>query len=372
MKTNVSIVKCGSYDPDLVFSAVKKAVELAGGIENFIKPGSKVLVKPNLLMAKEPESGIDTHPEIVRSAIKILKGIGCKVLVGDGPSVWGNQVENVQEVYSRSGVKKVCLEENVSLVEFDKRRWRGKFPITSWLDECDHLVSLPKFKTHDFTILTGAIKNLFGLVPGTYKTELHKKYFSPKELSRILLDIYEETKPSLTIVDGITAMEGDGPATGGTLRQLGLVFAGKDCVALDSILAAVMGLAPHDIYALKEAAKRSLGVSDLASIEILGEKMNDVIQAPFKLPATSFKNKIPQIFIDIAAGLIKFFPEVDRKKCILCQACLQACPGGALSVKKEMVFINQAKCISCFCCQEACPQAAIKVKKSIFARAMGL
>lgn len=373
MKTSLSIIKCSSYEPKAVQEAVEKAIALLGGITNFIRPKSTVLVKPNMLMAKEPEAGIDTHPEVVRAAIKILKSIDCNIIVGDGPSVWGKQIGNVDEVYRCCGMKQVCEEEEVRLVKFDKRRWRGKFPMTTWLDSCDHLVSIPKFKTHDLTILTGAIKNLFGLVSGTYKTELHKNYFKIADFSRILVDIYQEAKPSLTIVDGIVAMEGDGPATSGKLRNLGLLLAGHDCVALDSVMALIMGLRPHDILTTKEAAKRGLGVSDIHSIEILGEKLESLINKPFLLPSTSIKKNIPAPVITLAKKLIRYYPCVEKDNCVQCASCIQACPvAGAVAMKDGEIVFDYKKCISCFCCQEACPASAIKVRKSVFARIIGL
>lgn len=372
MNAKVSIVKCESYNPSLVQESVGRAVDLIGGIYTFVKPGSRVLVKPNLLMAKEPEFGIDTHPEVVRAVIKILKDINCKIFLGDGPSVWGNQIENVDEVYRRAGIKRVCEEEGVELVRFDKKRWRGKFPLTTWLDNCDYLVNIPKFKTHDLTLLTGAIKNLFGLVSGTYKTELHKNYFDPDSFSKILVDIYQEAKPALTIVDGIVAMEGDGPATSGKLRNLNLLLASVDCLALDSIMALIMGIEPTDVFSTKEAASRRLGTADINFITIVGEKLERVIGEPFLLPTTSIKKKLPKPIINIAKKLIKYYPCVERDNCIRCAACIQACPSKCISMRKNRIVFNYSKCIACFCCQEACPASAIKIKKSILARMIGL
>jgi uncharacterized protein (DUF362 family)/ferredoxin-like protein FixX len=372
MNSKISIVKCKDYTPVLVQEATGKAIDLIGGISNFIKPQSRVLVKPNLLMAKPPEFGIDTHPEVVRSVIKILKEINCSILVGDGPSVWGNQIKNVDEVYRRSGIEGVCEEERVTLVKFDKRRWRKKFPLTTVLDECDYLVSLPKFKTHDFTILTAAIKNLFGLVSGTYKTELHKKYSYPASFADILVDIYEEARPVLNIIDAIIAMEGDGPGTGGKLRNTGLLLAGADAVALDSVLALIMGLAPCDILSTKIASERGLGVADINSIQILGEKLEEVIGGPFKLPSTSITHRLPRPVIELAKKLIRFYPKLNHKNCILCEACIKACPSKVISIKSNGIVIDYSGCISCFCCQEACPSNAIKVKKSVLAKLVGL
>jgi len=372
MKAQVALVKCKDYDRALVLDATRKALDLIGGVSAFIQPGSKVLVKPNLLMAKEPEFGIDTHPEVVRAVVRLLKEINCQIYLGDGPSVWGTQAEDVDEVYEKSGMRRVCEEEGIALVKFDKGRWRDKFPLAAWLDNCDYLVSLPKFKTHDTTILTGAIKNLFGLVTGIYKTELHKKYFDHEDFAKILVDIYVEARPALTIIDGIVAMEGDGPGTSGELRKTGVVLAGSDCVALDSVLALIMGLKPCDILTTKEAAARDLGVADINTISIFGEKLEDVIEGPFKLPSTSLKTKIPRPIIELAKKLIRFYPKVDYNNCTLCGACVGICPNKIISIKSGRIVIDYSGCISCFCCQEACPNSAIKVKKSILAKMVGL
>jgi len=374
MKTKVSVIKCDNYEPQAVLASLRRAIDLLGGISSFIKPQSRVLVKPNLLMAKAPEFAITTHPEIVRAVIKLLKEINCKIYVGDGPSVWGYQIENVGQVYEQTGIKKVCSEENVELVEFNKRRWREKkFPLTIWLDECDYLVSIPKFKTHDLTTLTGAVKNLFGLVSGTYKTELHKKYFDTGDFSGVLVDIYEQAKPALTVVDGILAIEGDGPATSGKIRKTDLLLAGSDCVAIDSILALIMGIKPQDILTSKYAAERGLGISDVNSIEILGEKLESITGKPFLLPSTSsLKSKIPKPVLKLAKKMIKYLPCVERDHCIACAACIDACPTKAISMKGERIIFDYSKCLSCFCCMEACPSAAIKVKKSLLAKIIGL
>jgi len=372
MKSKISIIRCLDYEPSLVQEAVRKSIDLIGGISSYIKPKAKVLVKPNLLMAIQPEFGVTTHPEVVRAVVKLLKEIDCRIVIGDGPNVWGKQIQNIDRVYDLTGMKRISREEGVTLVELDKRRWRGKFPLSALLDECECLVNVPKFKTHDLTTLTGAIKNLFGLVSGTYKTELHKNYFEQKDFSRILVDIYQEVKPDLTIVDGILAMEGDGPATSGKLRKQNLVLAGSDCVALDAVLALIMGIKPFDVMTTREAASRGLGKADIDSISIFGEKLDELGAEPFLLPATSIKRNIPKPIVQIAKQMIKYYPCVERDNCIACAACVQACPAKAVSIKKKKIAFDYSKCISCFCCQEACPASAIKVKKSLFAKMIGL
>lgn len=372
VKTRVSLLKCSSYEPRLVQATVKKAIDLLGGINTFIKPQSRVLVKPNLLLAKEPEFGIVTHPEVVRAVVKILKEINCKIFIGDGPSVWGEQIENVDNVYEKTGIKKIAQEEGIELVKFEKRRWREKFPLTQWLDECDYLINIPKFKTHNFTVLTGAIKNLFGLVCGTYKTELHKQYFKVDDFCKMLVDIYQEARPQLNILDGIVAMEGEGPGTSGKLRKLNLLMASDDAVAVDSLMARIMGIEPLDILTTREAALRGLGIADINSIVILGEKLEAVIGQPFLLPSTSMIRRVPRPIINIAKKMIRYYPYVEFDKCISCAACVQACPNKVIRMKDKRIIFNYSNCIACFCCQEVCPVSAIKVRKSIFAKLIGL
>lgn len=372
MKAKVSIVKCADYAPALVMQALEQAIGLIGGISSFIKPQSKVLVKPNLLMAKEPEAGITTHPQVIQSVVKMLKKINCRIIIGDAPSVWGNQIENVSEVYERTGIKRICREEDIQLVEFNKRCWRNNFPFTALIEECDHIINIPKLKTHGLTLLTAAVKNLFGLVCGTYKTELHKKYANSQDFSRMLVDIYAQVKPALNIVDGILAMEGDGPASAGKLRQCGLLLASADAVAVDSVLAMIMGLKPEEVYTNKEAAARNLGVADLGSIEILGEKLEGLLSEPFLLPKASLGNKIPQSIVNLVRRFIRYYPQVLDNKCIRCQACVRACPEKIISLKSGRITIHHSKCIACFCCQEVCPEAAIRTRRSILARLIGL
>jgi uncharacterized protein (DUF362 family)/NAD-dependent dihydropyrimidine dehydrogenase PreA subunit len=373
MSAQISVVKCDSYEPVLVEQAVRRVVDLLGGITSFVKPGSRVLVKPNLLMSKGPECAITTHPEVARAVIHILKEINCKVIVGDGPSVWGRYIENVDEVYNITGIRSVCREEGVQLVNFDKRRMRDKFPLTAWLDECDYLISLPKFKTHEFTLITGAIKNLFGLVSGTYKTELHKNYFAPSEFAKVLVDICQEARPALTIIDGILALEGDGPATGGKIRHLNLLLGGSDCVALDTVMAKIMGIQSQEVLTTKEAALRGLGESQINKVKIIGEDIDRLNIRPFILPQTSSKiSKLPNFLKKMLKSLIRYYPYSLRLKCTRCGHCVNVCPKKCITLKKSGIHIDYKKCIACFCCQEACPEAAIAVKKSILAKLVGL
>jgi uncharacterized protein (DUF362 family)/NAD-dependent dihydropyrimidine dehydrogenase PreA subunit len=375
MKAKVSLVRCRDYSTDLVSGAVKKSVDLIGGVSAYIKPGSTVLVKPNLLAARGPETGIDTHPEVVRAVLRLLKSINCSIYLGDGPGVWGIS-QKVNEVYERSGMMKIAAEEEVKLVEFQRRRWYGKFPLTTWLQTCEYLVNIPKFKTHELTILTGAIKNLYGLVSSNYKSELHKRNINSVDFAGVVVDIFEKARPHLTIVDGVVAMEGDGPGSAGTLRDLGLVIAGSDCVAVDSVLAKIMGIEPTRVLTTLEAGRRKLGECSLSNIEISGEDISQ-FDRPFKLPVASKKRALAVPVLKLLSKFIYFYPVIDPKKCSLCGACAKACPQKIIHLKKTpdgsaRMRINYSKCIYCFCCQESCLYKAIQIKKSVLAKLIGL
>jgi uncharacterized protein (DUF362 family) len=371
MNSCVSIVKCKTYNRSQVEKAVRKSVDLIGGITKFIKSSDRVLIKPNLLSASTPDTGIDTHPEIVRAVVRLVKETGAKVFLGDSPGVWGT-VEDIDNVYEKSGMKQIAREESIELVKFNLIRMRLGYPITTMLDRCDCLISVPKFKTHDLMILTGAIKNLFGLIPGLYKTELHKRALVSFEFAKVLVDIYSIAKPNLSIIDGIVAIEGDGPASGGQLRSLGLILAGSDAVAIDSVMATIMGLRPKDILSTKEAAKRGLGNAEFDKIDILGENIQDIIVHNYRLPQTSIVNKIPRPFLSIGKSLLKFKPSVNRTKCINCGLCIEACPVKAIIIHKKQTKIDNRKCVLCLCCKEVCPQGAISVKKSLLVKMIGM
>lgn len=363
MRSKVSVIKCKSYNQEELYPAIRKSLDLIGGINSFVKESDKVLIKPNLLCACTPDKGIDTHPEFVRAVIRIVKETKAEIFLGDAPSVWGTP-EDVDNVYELSGMRQVCKEEKVRLVDFSQGAMVSNYPLASWVKECNRIISLPKFKTHDLMVLTGAIKNLFGLIPGLSKTELHRRAMRSDEFAKVLVDIYELAKPTISIVDGIVAMEGDGPANGGTLRDLGLIIASSDAVALDSILAIIMGLKPEDIFSTKEAFERKLGNMHLSEIEVLGERLEGVIVRDYKIPQLSILNRVPKTFLNVGKRLIRFRAIIDQDKCKLCGLCVKSCPAGAISQQPQAMAIEFNRCVLCMCCKEICPQGAVFIRRS--------
>lgn len=355
--TQVSIIRCPDYEKNNVFSAVKKAVDLIGGIDKFVKSGQKVLLKPNLLRAAHPEEAVTTHPEVIRAVIRLVKGKSTDIYVGDSPA----GLIKAEEVYEKCGITQVCQEEGVGLVKFDQITKQDKIPFAKIKDEMDVCISLPKFKTHNLTIITAAIKNVFGFVPGLYKTYCHKSTPNFKAFSQLLVKIYSQAQPKLHIIDSIQAMEGDGPSSGKP-RQMGLVVASADGVAVDAVLTKIIGLTPLFITTTKEAHRLGLGQADLKRIDIVGERLEDVLVKNFKLPNLMFFSRIPNFISRILFKVIPLMMGIDLRLCNACLMCKNICPQEAIQEREGRLKIDFRRCILCLCCGEVCPNNALYIR----------
>jgi uncharacterized protein (DUF362 family)/Pyruvate/2-oxoacid:ferredoxin oxidoreductase delta subunit len=367
MKTKVSIIKCKGYEKTEVERAVRKAFDLLGGISVFVKKGEKVLIKPNMLSARMPEDGVCTHLEVIRAVIRLVRECGAIPCIGDNP---GGSISST-EAYEGSGLTLLAKEEYVELREVKDIKVINGIPIAAYFFECDKIINLPKMKTHCLMGLTGAVKNMYGAVAGLHKSELHKKFPSPEEFAKVLVDTFEAVKPDLVLMDGIVAMDGQGPSSG-RLRYPGLLLVGEDSVAIDSVFAELIGVKPLDILTTKEAYRRKLGEADLKNIKISGESVKENLINDFDVPGTPGLIAVLGPLAKFVAGFIKFGPNIDEKLCKKCMVCSDSCPVSAITIKPEKSEINLKKCIRCMCCHEVCPHKAIKLKKNILARVFGL
>lgn len=360
----VSIVRCLDYYTEHVFEAVKRAVDLSGGIENFVKPGMKVLLKPNLLSARAPEEAVDTHPEVVRAVVRLVKGAGAVPFIGDSPGGYG---KNIEEVFVKSGMRKMALEEGVELVKFTSSKFVDGLPISRFVFDSDCIISIPKFKTHSITVLTGAIKNMYGTVIGLAKAGCHSKAPKEEDFAKVIAKVYSISKPHLNILDGIVAMEGDGPAAG-SARSMNLVMASSDGVAIDACLARIMGIEPLDILVTMEAHEMGMGEADPARIETVGDDINSFIANDFKLPQTTPLKFIPKAIANSAAKLIRFKPYIDSTICTRCNLCKITCPVSCIEIESDFCSIDYKKCVRCLCCHEVCPYKAISIKRNVLTK----
>jgi len=364
VEASVGIVKQLGYEPEPLNKAIDKLLSLLGGLDSFIKPGEKVLIKPNLLSARIPDDGVTTHPEIMRAVIRRVKAITDTVIIGDSPGGYG---ANADEVYEKTGAKRVAEEEGAQLVKFNTSKRVGHYPIAIPVLEADKIISLPKFKTHDVMLITAAVKNMYGIIPGISKARQHSLAPRGKDFAPIIVDVFSIRKPELTLVDAIVGMDRDGPSRG-RIRNTNFMIASSDAVAIDSVLMKIVGTKPLDLYTNREAQDRGLGVADLKRIKILGDSIDSVKVSGFEFSQIGFLNKIPASMFWLIKYLINFKVSIDRKKCIKCKLCQESCPADAITINSDKCSVDTPKCLLCLCCREICPHGAIKVNRNWLVR----
>ncbi len=361
--SNVSIVKCPDYDRERVLEAVRRSVDLLGGMSVFVKPGERVLIKPNLLKASPPEAAVTTHPEVLRAVIRLVKKAGGVALVGDSPGLGG-----VRNVCEKAGIMSVIEEEGALLTELDEAvpvKGSGRFhrfQIARAASEADAVINLPKLKTHGMMTLTGAVKNLFGCIPGTRKAQWHLNAGVNRDaFARMLVELCAVIKPCLTVMDAVVGMEGNGPGSGDP-REIGLVLAGRDPVALDVVAGSIVGADPALLYTVRAAAEAGIGETRLEKIALLGEHRDDVAVRGFRLPPQEHPEwRLPEWGKRILKDALTTRPVIDHSECIRCDVCQGHCPQGAIEDAGKRLEIRYRDCIRCFCCQEFCPRGAISV-----------
>jgi len=363
LSTSVSIVKCQTYREEMVYQKLKEALDLLGGIQKFVSPGEKILLKPNLLIGRPPEKCVTTHPFVVKAIALLVKEAEATPLIGDSP-----QLGSVQKAAHKSGIGDIARELGIDIVEFEPitvQNPEGKIfkhlTIGKIIKEVDKVINLPKLKTHAFTLLTLSVKNMLGCIPGTRKGQWHvKTYKAGKEyFAQLLLDLNILVNPVLTIVDGVMAMEGMGPGFGDP-RHLGLFIAGTDGVAVDRIISEIINVELEHSPILKVAIEKGYGSGKLEEIDIVGEKLEDVRVVDFKLPhKEDVFERIPNIFKKFFKTQLTIHPVINQEECEACEMCLRACPMNCISSENGKLNIDEHGCIQCLCCLEICPHGAI-------------
>lgn len=363
----VSLTRCTGYEVSEVEKSLKSGMDLVGGIGSFIKPGEKVLIKPNLLMEARPEQAITTHPEVIRAVIRLVKTVTDRVFCGDSPSIWGEK-RQVEEVYESTGLSAICRQEKAELAYFTAPRLVKGYALTEWMFDCDRLINLPKFKTHGLTVLTAGVKNLFGLVVGMHKMKIHMDCPDTERLAKALVDIYQIRPPDLTILDAIVAMEGQGPGTAGVPRKMNFLAVSTDALALDSVLPDFVGISQKTIVTNRIALERGLEAAEREHIDVVGEAASSFAVSDFCLPKTSFLSSLPAWLAGILKVLLRMRVEPDISRCKVCGVCVKSCPAKALSIQEGRLSVDTRSCIYCLCCIEVCPYNAMKVTKNFFLR----
>jgi uncharacterized protein (DUF362 family)/NAD-dependent dihydropyrimidine dehydrogenase PreA subunit len=375
-KSKVALVKCTTYDKNEVIKAVRTGIDLLGGIFTFVKPGDKVVLKPNVLIGTSPDNGVTTNTAVFRSAVVLLKEAGAVVSYGDSPA-FGKCEGNMK----RAGLKSIGDEMNLKLADFDSGREIShrnailikKFIIANGVLDSDGIVSLPRFKTHGFMRFTGAVKNQFGCVPGLLKSQYHVKLPDPYDFAKMLVDLNTLIKPRLYILDGITAMEGNGPRSGKP-KQLNVILLSHDPIALDATACRIVNLNPELVPTNQAGESAGLGTYQSENIEILGGTIDSFIDHEFEIDRTAPVHTSGGRFGAFLKNRITSKPVIDKTRCNLCGVCVKMCPVHPKAINwyecddSLPPKHNYNLCIRCFCCQETCPTGAISIETPLLGR----
>jgi len=367
---NVSLAKVPDYDRGRMGEALERLLEPLGGMAAFVHPGERVLLKPNMLYGKAPDCAVTTHPEVLRAVIDLVKNAGGVPLVGDSPGFG-----DIRKVAEKSGLLQVCTDTGAELVEFAEAVEVSGSGLFKRLElarpylEADRVINLPKLKTHEMMTMTCAVKNLFGAVVGHAKAAWHLKAGADREMfARMLLEIYLLRKPDLTIVDAITAMEGNGPGSGDPVH-VGLLLAGVNPLAVDVIAAEIAGIPKKLLYVEVAARKLGLDGADRSSIGTVGLPLDEARVAPFRLaPISDVQFGLPAFLKNRLRHYLTTRPCAVPEKCRLCGICVNACPPRAIEIKNGKLVFDYHRCIRCFCCRELCPEGALDVAEGSLLR----
>ncbi len=373
----VAVIHCPSYDFALVEQAVKRGMELVGGIAAYANKNDRLLFKPSVLAGTDPARCIVTHPAVLRAAVNAFTQSGAHLHYGDSPGLAKTEPSMIICGYDKAlaGLA-VTLDpfDEGTPVDFPEGRIGKRLTIARPVLDADGIINLPKLKTHELTRMTGAIKNLFGCVPMRLKSECHARFPDVYDFSLLLADIAAFVKPRLHIMDAIEAMEGNGPHSG-TPKKLGAVLISADPVALDVVACRLIGLDPAHVPTIAAADKIGLGCADGALIHLVGDAIDplidpsfDVVRKPPKVRAqTGALRSVKRMFLPR--------PAIRKNACTRCGLCVSACPlkPPALSSKwiKRPPVYDYRICIRCYCCQEMCPSGAISIKNPFIRKFFG-
>jgi uncharacterized protein (DUF362 family)/Pyruvate/2-oxoacid:ferredoxin oxidoreductase delta subunit len=371
MNKKVAIERCSSYEPEQLYQALKKTAA-AADFPN--ASGKTVLLKPNIVMDSAPAKAVTTHPVFLEAVIRLVREWGAgRILVGDSPGLQGPNFtargSGLGEAAKKNGAEWVDFTKGTMELNCPEGKTQRRFTVSKVLQSVDWVISLPKLKNHSLMYYTGAMKNLFGLVPSVAKSPYHVRYPSREAFASMIVDLNVAVKPFYAFMDAVVAMEGPGPS-GGTPKQVGLVLASANLLAMDVAASAIVGYPPQLIPVNKDALARKIWLNDFSEIEyplLRPEEVmvRDFVRLPFKKTGNQLLDFItPWPLKKIWAGRSPM-PVIDHRVCVRCADCVKICASNALKLEGQggdmRIELDKTRCIRCYCCHEICPAKAIKI-----------
>ena len=359
-RKKVALIKCESYEPEAVYSALCKGFSLLDF--NFsVFRDKEILIKPNLCLPIEYNKNITTHPEIVRQLSLILNDTANSITIGD-TAIGAVDAEREVLVWEKTGMldllhdsalTKDNLNKDLTFVEADIYNEKMTLPISRTVLR-KRVINVPKMKTHGYMMLSGCIKNMYGILAGDAKKEMHSKAKTKKVFASLLQYIYNLTDCRLNIVDAVVALEGEGPGVLGVPRNTGLIVMGEDGYAVDVVLTWLMKLNIQDVLT---------NVGDMECIKIVGEEAEAYREPSFLLPPIDdVTDRKIQHIIQSKKSKLTF----DKNKCVCCNLCLENCPKHAIHMDVGSYSVDKEKCILCLVCVETCLKGAISTMRNTF------
>lgn len=381
-ETQVYAASCPDYEQ--AEACIRALLEQMGGMGRFVRPGERIVLKANLLRAAPPESAICTHPAVVEAVSKLVKEAGGTPVICDSPGGALHKEAVLRSLYEKTGMAaaaaaagaELAMDSSTRTVSLPEGKVLRQAEIITPVAEADGVIDLCKMKTHVLMSMTGAVKNLFGVIPGLSKVGYHATHPDHATFADVLLDLTGYVKPRLSLMDGILAMEGDGPGSSGTPRQAGLLLAAANPLALDTAAGAIMNLPRQDNPVLLAAERRGLTPCRMEDVELIGGTVEELRMADYKFPASTksnlmdFLGPLARPAERLCKKALSQTPRIDGAKCVGCGICAKSCPGQAIAMTApgKKARISQKACIHCYCCHELCPQKAVELHQSWLGR----
>lgn len=365
---SVSVTKCSTYESELVTKAVRDAVNALGGMDQYIEENDRVVIKPNLLLGSEPEKAVTSHPVVVRAVVQLVEEVGALPIIADSPGgPFGKR--RMERIYKKCGITD-AVKDTSAVLNFDTEavmvpnpdgRILKNIETVKIIAEADKIISIPKPKTHLYTTYTGAVKNLYGIVPGLAKATYHSKLPEVKDFCRLIVDIEQRFRPTLTIMDAVVGMDGTGPSAGNP-KKVGAIVAGTNSSAVDFVILNMINTDPMSVPTIPVAIERGILPKNPADlIKILGTQPSEFSRLKYKSGMPK-KHIFPRILMRLLHRRFVRRPVPKKGRCTLCGACMRSCPKKCIRPAKGVAKIDYSQCISCFCCHELCPEKAIDIK----------